>query len=240
MKLLQDIPAYYASRLAFGFFDDFVEYVTGDLWTLVATDSGTAVVGDAAGGILTLTCSDGTVADNDEIYLKTTKEVFKIASDKPLFFETRLQFAEAATDDANVGAGFASAVAANSLQDNGAGPAADYSGAQFFTVDGNVNWWVEFSIGTTQNTVELTAANSADKTAHVAGSASYQKLSILVQPTTSALCDVHFYIDDELVYSMKDQTYTNATEMNAYVGAKNGGSSGEAVAVDYVAAYQQR
>ena len=97
-------------RRTYGFFDDFCEFVSGDLFTDISADVGAAVANvDAAGGAVTLTTG---ATDNNECYLLSTKELFLFAADKPLVFEARLKFTEANTDDANVILGIlASAVA---------------------------------------------------------------------------------------------------------------------------------
>lgn len=224
----------------FGLFDDFLWEITAHMWTNTLTDSGTASVGDAVGGILALVPSDGTVADNDEAYVRSSGEIFKFAAGKPMYAEARVQFTEANTDDANVIFGFASAVAANHLQDNGAGPLASYSGAVFFKVDGGTNWNVEKSIAGTQVTAELTAVNSLTKTAQAAGGASYQTLRIEVEPHGGGSMDISFFIDGVLVYKIKDTTYASATEMHVFAGVKNGDTNLETLNVDYIEAFQLR
>lgn len=225
-------------QLSHGFDDDFLELVTGDLFTDLSPDTGASCASsDAAGGVAVLT-TGGT--DNNEAYLHTTKELFKFAADKPLFYETRLQYAEANTDDANVIAGVLDAAGANTLVDDGAGPKASYSGAVFFKIDGGTNWNVEVSIAGTQQTAELTAANSLNKTANAAGGASYQILRIEFRPQSSTSSEVLFFIDGVLVYKFSAFTFTNATEMNALVGVKAGGANSEVVNVDYISAWQKR
>lgn len=224
-------------RREFGLFDDFLWYVTAHLWTLVATDSGTAAVGDAAGGVVTLNPSDGSVADNDEVYLKSTAEVFLFAADKPLVFEARLKWTEANTDDANVIAGVMSAVGANSLLDNGAGPAASYSGAVFFKVDGGTGWNFETSLGGTQTTTALHSDH--------APAAAYQTLRIEAREQGGVIEIVPF-IDGKQCLDTNGRPVKHTialgspTEMNAVVGAKNGDTNQESILVDYVAAYQLR
>lgn len=237
-KLLDNIPdeALYA-KTVFGFHHDFLEFVSGDVLADTSGDTGASwAASDAAGGVA-VGLTGGT--DNNEAYLHTTKELFKFAANKPMFFEARIQYAEANTDDANVCLGFMDAVGANSIVDDGAGPKASYSGAVFFKVDGGTRWNVETSISTTQNTTELTAANSLTKSAQTAGGSSYQTLRIEVIPFSSTQADAMFYIDGSLVYK-QTFTYTNATEMMAFVGVKAGGSNEETVNVDYIQAYQQR
>lgn len=225
-------------RLTHGVADHFVGEDTTQ-WTTTATDSGTSTAGDAVGGVVVLAPSDGTVADNDEVYFFAAKETFKIASGKPLFFEAKVQYAEANTDDANVLIGVLDGWAADTLVDNGAGPKASYSGAVFYKVDGGTRWNVEYSDGATQTTAELTAVNSYDKVAKTAGGASYQVFAIEITPNANSTVDVAFFIDGALVYKMKDQTFANATEIAPGVGAKNGSANNESISVDYIQAYQK-
>lgn len=222
---------------AFGCDEDFLEFVSGDLFTDTSADSGAAVANpDAVGGIVTLT-TGGT--NNNECYLHSTRELFKFAAGKPLFFEARLQYSEANTDDANLLVGFMDNVAADAILDDGAGPKASYSGAVFFKVDGGTRWNVETSVGGTQNTLELTSANSLDRAAKTAGGSAYQVLRIEVNPLSSTLAEASFFIDGAHVAKLLF-TFTGATEMHAVIGVKAGGSNSEVVSVDYLSAWQLR
>lgn len=239
MKLIERNALGYDDERTVVVRDHFTEYASGGKFTSIVTDSGTVAVGDAANGVVVLTPSDGTVADNDEAYIKTTNEVFLIAANKPCRQKAKLKFTEANTDDANVFVGFMSAIAANSLLDNGGGPPASYTGAVFFKEDGQTLWSVEYSIAGTQNTAQLTAVNSLDKLAKTAGGTAYQMLEILIEPKTATLCDVYFFIDNVLVYKMTDQVYTSATEMNWGAGVKNGAGNLETLSIDLMEAVAQ-
>lgn len=206
-------------------------------WTSTLTDSGTAAVGDEVGGVVTLSPSDGTVADNDEAYI-ATKEIFKIAAGRPIEFGALVQFTQAATNAANVFAGLMDAVGANALQDNGGGPKSSFSGAGFFCKDGSLNWHAIYSDGSTQTIAELTATNSLNKQANVGGGAAFQLLEVEIIPKTSTLVDVIFKINGSTVYKMLDRTYANATEISAAFGVKNGTAAQQALKVDAVASYQ--
>jgi len=63
----------------FGFVEHF-DGLNSARWTSTLTDSGTAAVGDEVGGVVTLSPSDGTVADNDEAYIATVvpSQVFPV------------------------------------------------------------------------------------------------------------------------------------------------------------------
>jgi hypothetical protein len=204
--------------------------VTGDLWTKVTSIDGTATVLDAAGGKIAIASAVAT-AGNEECLLKSNKESFKFAAAKPLLFEALVDFTETQTNQANVIAGLMDAVAAGSLQDNGAGPKASYSGAVFFKVDGETVWQCESSIG---------AAQVTTKTDVTAGGADPQRLAIEFQPLTSTLGEVRFFIDDELV-AKHEITFTSATEMQVVLGVKDGDVNDvETLNVDYAACYQLR
>src|SRR3990167_3880390 len=102
---------------SFGFFDDFLEFVSADMWTDTSADTNSTVaVNDGVKGICTITTG---AVDNDEAYLLTTKELFKFANNKPLVFEALVQYAEANTDDANVAIGLSDAVGADQIVDDG-------------------------------------------------------------------------------------------------------------------------
>jgi hypothetical protein len=229
------------TRNQFSITDDFTRDVDSADWVTTLTDTGTASVGDAAGGILALVPSDGTVADNDEAYVESANEVFKFAADKPLLFEAKVQFTEANTDDANVLVGLMDAVAANALVDDGAGPKSSYSGAVFFKVDGGTVWQAETSNSTTQTTTELTAsnANNLAKKSITAGGAAYQTLRIEYMPYSATNAYVSFFVDGVLC-AQHDYIFTSATEMQLAFGVKNGGANNETLNVDYVSCTQSR
>ena len=226
--------------LTHGIMDDFDHYVSADTWTTVVSDSGTVVVNDAAGGIVTLTPSDGSVGDNDEAYLKSTKEIFKFASGKPGEFEALIKFVEANTDDANVMVGVMDAVGADSLVDNGAGPKSSYSGAVFFKADGDTVWNAESSNGATQKTTNLTADVSLTKAAVTAGGSAYQRLRIRWIPTADGLMTFEFFVDGKLVAIHESRSYSSATEMQAFAAVKNGDTNLETLLVDYIRCHQVR
>ena len=229
------------TRNQFSIADDFTRDVDSADWATTLTDSGTASVGDAAGGILAIVPSDGTVADNDEAYVESANEVFRFTADKPALFEARVQFTEANTDDANVLVGLMDAVGANALVDDGAGPKSSYSGAVFFKVDGGTVWQAETSNSTTQTTTELTAANvnNLAKRAVTAGGAAYQTLRIEYMPYSATNAYVSFFVDGVLC-AQHDYIFTSATEMQLAFGVKNGGANNETLNVDYVSCTQSR
>ena len=237
MKGLLLPPHVLVGHESFGIHDHFTHKNTAQ-WTTTAPDTGTASIIDAAGGVIQLAPSDGTIADNDEVYLLSVNEIFRIAAGKPMAAEALIQFTQAATNAANVGFGFMDAVGANALQDNGAGPKATFSGAVIYCRDGSLNWHCCYSDGATQTIVELTAAASLNKRAMVAGGSAYQLLQIDIVPKTSTLVAVIFRIDGSTVCKMLDRTYANATESMLFAGAKNGTAAQQLVNVDMLSGFQ--
>jgi hypothetical protein len=235
------LPEFHDSLLKYrthGLFDDFPWYVTAHNFTTVASDSGTVSVGDAANGILAIVPSDGTVGDNDESYVKSTNELYLVADGKPLVGEARVQFTEANTDDANVFFGFANAIAADLLVDNGAGVKTSGSIFGLFKVDGGTVWKCISSISSSQT------ISTSTKTA---GGSSYQTLRVEIQPVSSTVAEVTFYVDEQQLIDSTTLkpikhviTYTGATEMQVGAGVKNGGTNLETLNVDYIAVEQLR
>jgi hypothetical protein len=240
-KALVNLPDAFEKRRSVSLFDDFLWFVTAHQWTSVLTDSGTASVGDAKNGVLALVASDGTVADNDEAYVKSTQEVFLIAADKPILAEARVQFSEANTDDANVFFGIMDAIGANTLVDDGGGLKASFSGAAIYKVDGGTVWKCVSSLAGVQTVSTSTKA---------AGGTAYQTLRIEISPVSSTVAEVTFWVDglplyDAAILGRQVQikhlvTYTGATEMTVGAGVKNGGANLETLNVDYIGAFQVR
>ena len=237
MRLLTH-PRALVEKDQIGVFDDFLWFVTAHQWTSVLTDTGTAAVGDSANGIVVLTPSDGTVADNDEAYLKSTAEVFKFATQRAIYGECLLQFTEANTDDANVFFGFLDNIAANTIVDDGAGLKTSFSGAAIYKVDGGTVWRCVTSNGSSQSVTISTKT---------AGGSSYQRLRIELREVDGTNMEVTFFVDDQ---PLLDSNYrrpikhnvaiASATEMQVGCGVKNGSTNLETLNVDYIAAYQLR
>lgn len=241
MKLLDTPQTTLDHHLWFRSGSDFDVFVTADEFTTVASDSGTVADGDAVGGVVTLTPSDGSVTNNDEVYIKGTQEIYKFAADKPIAVRSRVQFTEGNTDDVNIIVGIKDAVAADTLLDNGGGPAASYSGCVFFKVDGGTRWQFELSVGASQVTLDLDVT---------AGGSSYQRLDFDVR------VEGGYIIATPYIDGVQPREYSatgggnlaqarlalgSPTEMQLCAGIKNGAdTTAEALLVDYLWGYQQR
>lgn len=222
-------------RREFGFFDDFEWLITLHRWTTLVADSGTSVaVADAAGGVVQLTTG---ATDNNEALIKTASEIFLFAADKPAVYEARAKWTEANTDDANVALGWADAVGANTMVDDGAGMKASYSGAVFYKVDGGTTWNFQTSLGATRTTTALVDASN---------SGAYQTLRIEAREQGNVI-ELVPWIDGrqcvDATYGRPVKHYItlgSPTEMQAFAYVKAGGANSEVLNVDYVAAFQLR
>lgn len=214
-------------------FDHFTsEALASLLYTTTATDSGTATVGDAVGGVITLAPSDGTVADNDEIYLFTINELFLCGAGNTIEAAGLVKFVEANTDDANVFFGFASAPAANLIVDDGAGMRTSGNIIGLYKVDGGTVWKCITRWGSTTSVSDSTSTTTA-------GGSAYQMLKVSIADGGSAgTSTVTFYVNGDPLRDSNNNPIvhyfvnSSATEMAFGIGAKNGGSNNEAILVD--------
>jgi hypothetical protein len=214
--------------------EDFLNDVQSTNWTATVTDTGTVAVGDAPNGIVTLTPSDGTVADNDEAYYATANELFLFAQGKPFWAQARLKFVETASGTQNILFGFANAFAADLLVNDGAGVRTSGSVAAIYKVDGETVWRC-----VTRNNGVVTVTQSTA----TAGGTSYQRLEIEAVPVDGeAKLRILFRCDGvplkdsdgrEIIHTV---AVASATEMQLGFGVKLGaGTNNDTLLVDYAA-----
>lgn len=203
------------------FFNDQVDTIGG---VDTVTDSGTVAMGDAAGGTVVLTPSDGTVADNDEAYYATPNEVFLIASGKPLYGRARIKVAETTADKVNVAFGFQNAVGADSLIDDGGGPKVSGDTLCIFKKDGGGAYW--YCAGYCNGTGTTTKSKTAFVTA------TWYDLEIFCTDNGDGTAAVTYKIDGQYlkdfttgVVISHSVTYASATEMKMWLGVKLGAAT---------------
>lgn len=222
------------ARHQFELFDDFLWHISPHLWTNLASEGTVAIDADGVGGVVDLTASN---TDNNEVALVTTNELFLLASDKPVMAECRLKLVEANTDDANVAFGFADAIGANLLLDDGAGPSITTTGALIYKVDGETVWRCYSKNGATTTTTLTTTT---------AGGSAYQTLAIEIRPVDGTNCEITFYCDGQPLRDSNNRPikhvvpYASAGEMDFGVYCKTGSANAQAVNVDYIWAAARR
>ncbi len=182
--------------------DDFVKAPIAGEWTTTATDAGTATVADGPPGILTLTPSDGSVGNNDEIYFSWAKQVHLfpvtfVAAGDCIYGRARMLFLEAGINNAaNIGFGFMSSAAAqNALIDDGGGLQASTSHAMIYKVDGGTAWKCQARNGSefTDTTSTLTASDSA-----------YHLFEVIVHDYTTTRVQITYKVDGQF---LKDSVF---------------------------------
>ncbi len=205
------------------FFDDFFSYdstATVGRW-VEQSDGGT--IANAAGTDGHLSIATDT-SDNDESYVSSVVDQFFFTAAKNVHFECKLQLTEANTNDANIIAGLSSVYGANTLVDNGAGPATTFDGAVFYKVDGTMEWETVTSNAAAQ-TITASVATYA--------SATWYKLEIDYDYNDGVTASVKYYVDGVLV-NTDALTIAGLAAMSALLGVKAGDTNAETLIVDYV------
>ncbi len=189
---------------------------------------------DQQGGWARLTTGASTPADNDGA-LARTAELFKYDADHAFRVKTRMGFTPSGSNVDNILAvGLQNAPTADTfLGDDGAGPRADYWGANIYKVDGGTKWICEVSYGTTQETVVT----------DIDADATVRTFEIVYTPNETGYGKVSFYIDDKIVRkptsSLREVfspefSLTSATEMAACFGVKAGTAGDMPADWDYI------
>lgn len=220
-------------------YSDFVDDQSDTSFIDTLTDSGTAAVGDAFGGVMVLTPSDGSVVDNDEVILRSANEVFLFAAGKPIYGKCKLSFVETTATVYNVGFGFMNAAQTDPLGDDGAGAKLSGSTAAIFKVDGGAVWKAA-TANNSASTVSTSTAGAVTATDYV--------LEIFGEDFSSTQMVFTFKVNGQyLLDATSGQiirhmvTVASATEMNLFVACKLGASTNnDATSVDYVYGHQYR
>ena len=226
------------------YFEDFFTDYAATQWGEQGDASGTFAVGDAANGIMAI--SPGATTDNDEQYIFTANEIVKPTASKPFYFEARVQYAEAATNAANVIVGVMDINAADTLIDNGGGPVATFDGFCFYKVDGGTVWKCRTSSGGSSARMDGSGTGVLRLKEVTAGGAAYQTLRIEFQPVAPTAWEVRYLVDGEVVekHTISGATgqpvLANIDELNIVLGIKNGATAQETLNVDYCAVVGKR
>jgi hypothetical protein len=213
-------------QLQIELFDDFL--YAHDWWTaLNDSGTGTNTLDATAGGQYSVVTA---AADNDYHFLVGDAKNWVVADNKPLWFEARLKYTEANTDDANLFVGLSSDIAATVMGDNGAGPPASYSGVNFHKLDGGTAWLCETSNAGVQTTTTTTTT---------AGGGTFVRLGFHVDTGDGTTAIVTFFIDGVRVAQHK-MTLASLAAMGVVAGIKAGAGNAETVTLDYLRCVQQR
>ncbi len=206
---------------AFTFFDDFYEFQINNAnhlgWISTETEGGAGdaaiTIDDAAGGVLKIV-NDG--ADNDSVELQYHAELFKMATGKPCWFETRVKISDATQSDFAVGLVATDTTVIDGTDD----------GVYFKKDDGDAN--IDFV--TTKNgtgTATDTTVDAADNT--------WVKLGFFFDGAST----VYGYVNGVLKVT-HTTNICDDEELTVTLAVQNGEAAAKTFYVDYVKAVQVR
>ena len=226
-------PERYFSRDEFALFDDFFEFVTGDVWTSAVAGTGTVTHEGSAGTTrMKLFCT----AANDAAVLPTTHEMFKFRANKAMAAEGLIEFTDVDTDDGMVFFGWADALAATTMADTTGAITATDACCIYKLQDTSV-WAFHTEInGTATATVSTTAAPGSGA----------QTLRIEVTPRSSTVFECRPFVDGVQLRDangnpiMHTITLGTATDMDFGAMTKSNDAADFNVYVDYLFASQTR
>lgn len=203
---------------AFVQFDDFFHYKAQSSddngWTATLTGGASAAtIADAVGGVLAMTCD---AADNDSVELQWNAECFKLATSKPLWFETRLKISDATESDIMVGL----FITDSTVIDGGT------DGVYFRKADGDAN----ILFVTEKNSSETSTDTTIDIVA-----ATYVKLGFFWDGSAS----VFAYVDGTL-RATHTANICDDEELAVTLTVQNGEAVAKVLSVDYVKCVQVR
>ena len=214
-----------ADPVSFALFrEDFYDLdITATTGKYVVSKDGSPTLGptDAANGVASIASG---ASDNNSSTLASIKKGWLFAASKPLWFEARFKLTEANTDDANLFLGLASVVDKTIMQDDGAGPIANFDGAGWFKVDGTLALQFISSKATAQ-TIQAAAGAYASATSY--------RVGFVFDPndgTTGKLTPYYNGVEG----STQTITLSGLTAMALVLNAKAGGANAETLLVDWV------
>jgi hypothetical protein len=226
---------------SFHIFDDFWMDQTDLTFVDTITDTGTVAIGDAVSGIATLTPSDGTVADNDEVYFATANMLFKFLADRPLYGRFRFALVPTTISVMNAAVGFQNAVGANSLVDDGGGVKVSGSTLAVEKRDGETAWRATSAC----NGVATTTLSTKTVTS---GATTWHDVEIECGDWDGVSMKVSYKVDGEYLRDTVNNlpirhtvAIASATEMSAWAGVKLGAiTNNDTMLLDFVYAAQRR
>lgn len=236
MTILHETPDLGRIGRNFEIFDDFtLNFVDADMWTeTIDTDSLTTSIA-GAGGVLELE-TDGD--DNDAVCIET-RELFKLAANKPIYFKARLKVDKNTTTD-NYAFGLCDAPTLDApLADDGGTLAVPNDGIIFYTRDltAETTWGLHTEIGTSGSST-LTDVAVDDDTFH--------EFAFEAQPKSATEISVRPFIDGAQCLDSNGNKIEHtivlgtATEMALFFAAKTGAAAVSKLTVDYVYCGQTR
>lgn len=165
--------------------DHFTELDVTSRWTDTSGDSG-AQPALLVAGVSAVELTAGTTANN-EICL-SSKTFFDILAARPLVWEARMQYAEAATNANALLVGlFSAPTSADRLVDTTSALASSFSGVYFYKPTGSLYWNVGSSVASTRY--------GANVTNYTTSGSAYASFRIEIRPISSTEAEIVYLID---------------------------------------------
>jgi len=219
------------------YYDDFFEYdatATVGNWVAAVDAGSTAALADAAGGWLTLATDGG---ENDGTVVASTFEIFDVVSAKPLYFEAYVKPAEGSTNINSWFVGLSDVVTVDLIVDAGATMAASIDAIGFLKIRGGLTYNFTVCNGATQ-TSTVTVGTMASGTAVRLGF-KVEPYMTLAGAYSATKARITPYVNG-VAGTALDALMASFDAMQIVFAQKTGGSSGDALAVDYVQVAQAR
>lgn len=197
------------------YFEDFDIYNATD-FTITTTEAGsgsaTEALADADGGVLVITNDD---ADNDNDWFQLTKETFKFATGKQIFFESRWKVSNVGDTDVVMG-----------LQLRDTTPDNVTDGVYFRMRDGvsNLEWLVEKNDSSDYGGDAIVTADTYIVTAFY----------------YDGIDSVEFWVDGALQETLGVTYLPDDEELTVSFGLQNGSANARNMSIDYIFVAKER
>lgn len=230
-KLLRIPDRLHNAREQFEVFDHFVNFTDTDLWTIAVAANGTSAhqgPGRSNHRLFSTT-------DNDAAVLATTHELFLFAAGKDMYAEARVNFDKPGTLNGGFAFGWADAMAATLVADDGGGIVIANEGALLTTIEGDNVWSL---------TTEMDGTQTSTASTTVASDGTWQTISLEVLWRNSTTFHVRGFVDGAILrdsngYDIEHEvTLGTATDMDFGAVLKGHHADDYIGLLDYVYASQ--
>jgi len=187
-------PARRFNREVYELFDDFDQFVTADLWTSAVVGTGTVTRPATAATNIRLLST----ADNDAAVLATTGENFKFTGGKSMYAECQLTFTDPQTSLGSIAFGWADAMAATLLADDGGAATVINDGCIIYKIETELVWRFHTELGTLANKAgdgSSSAPTASTVSTTASGGGVSQQLSIDITPRSSTIFEARPFVD---------------------------------------------
>jgi len=231
------LPAFLLMRDNMDFWFDFPNFTSGSdgVSSLLTGTGAAAAVADSLTGLLVM--GTGVVANNSVI-VRSTNALYQIANNRPIIAEARLQYAEAAVNQANVAFGVTDTPTATWLGDNAGGPKTTGTQVMIYKTAGASNWRAQARNGT---------AFSDSGSGTTAGGTNYTILRVEVKDMSLTQATCYYSVDgvplrDALTGLVINHqiNLSGALLMDVACMLKCNSTTAEALNLDYMGASQTR